>query len=121
MDLKFCDDCENLMDFCLNETSEPIFVCSRCSKKEVVTDPKQLYVVEKKQVNVEEIINTNEFLKLDPTLPVIQNKNIRCVNINCPSKQSKLNEINYIKYDEDQLKFMYICKTCGQKWTNTIM
>ena len=75
-----------LMDFCLNETSEPIFVCSRCSKKEVVTDPKQLYVVEKTHINVEEIINTNEFLKLDPTLPVIQSKNIQCVNINCPSK-----------------------------------
>ena len=77
------------------------------------------------EIEIEKIItnlekNTNEYFQLDPTLPYITNKTIECVNEDCPSKTTSKKEIKFIKYDEVNLKYMYLCCVCGQKWTNEI-
>jgi len=58
----------------------------------------------------------NEYTKLDPTLP-------RVTNIKCPNTECKTNsesdvkaEIIYIRYDEDNLKYLYLCPTCDTTW-----
>ena len=30
----------------------------------------------------------------------------------------KITNIKYIKYDYDNIKYLYICQSCNQKWTN---
>ena len=44
-------------------------------------------------------------------------KNIKCSNEACLDKET---HIKYIKYDNDNMKFIYICNHCGTKWLNTI-
>ena len=34
--------------------------------------------------------------------------------------ENKISDIIYIKYDKDNLKYIYSCNYCGQKWTNII-
>ena len=60
----------------------------------------------------------NPYTKLDPTLP-------RIWNIRCPSPDCKTNhgdkakepaEIIYMKYDAEDLKFLYLCVECDTVW-----
>lgn len=52
----------------------------------------------------------NEYTKLDPTLP-------RLYNMQCPNSECKTeNGVIYIRYDNDNLKYLYICVDCNTKW-----
>jgi hypothetical protein len=60
----------------------------------------------------------NQYTKFDPTLP-------RIYNIPCPNKECKSNignsektptEIIYLRYDDDNLKYLYICCICDTIW-----
>lgn len=125
MDLKFCENCNNLMDFCLENSDDdlqpgkPVYICSRCSNKQK-TNVQDIYIASDKVFEKKNILNKNEYLILDPTIPHITNKNIKCINLECESHSTKKSNIKYIKYDEENLKYMYICTHCSQKWTNTI-
>ena len=57
----------------------------------------------------------NEFTKLDPTLPRITN--IKCPNDNCETNlEEKVAEIIYIRYDDINMKFLYLCSSCNHTW-----
>jgi DNA-directed RNA polymerase subunit RPC12/RpoP len=62
----------------------------------------------------------NQYTKLDPTLPRIYN--IPCPNSNCSTNneddtKKTSREIIYMRYDDDNLKYVYICATCDHQWT----
>lgn len=71
-------------------------------------------------IDLSDIINHNQHLKEDITLPIIKdNPNIKCPNAVCITNTSnKSTEINFIKYDKKMMSYMYICQDCNQKWTN---
>ncbi len=57
----------------------------------------------------------NEFTHQDPTLPHV--KNIPCPNAECLTKTgAKERDVIYIKYDADNLKYLYICNVCKAQW-----
>lgn len=57
----------------------------------------------------------NEFTKEDPTLPHLDN--IKCPNGSCASNnQGAKSDVIYIKYDATNMKFLYICNVCDEKW-----
>lgn len=57
----------------------------------------------------------NEFTREDPTLPHVNN--IKCKNEECPSvKGTTPSDVIYIKYDQVNLKFLYICNVCNEQW-----
>jgi hypothetical protein len=57
----------------------------------------------------------NKYTKLDPTLPRI-NK-IACVNPSCDSNIGKAErEIIYIRYDDINIKYVYLCSVCDTTW-----
>jgi DNA-directed RNA polymerase subunit M/transcription elongation factor TFIIS len=61
----------------------------------------------------------NEFTKHDPTLPRVYN--IPCPNQECKSKKSDFKgplEVLYIRYDEDNMHYLYVCNECDTKWKN---
>ena len=66
-------------------------------------------------IDIKSIIKNNPILLNDDTLPTID-KNIKCINSECKKSPS----IKYIKYDFENMKFMYICNHCGESWTNNI-
>ena len=59
----------------------------------------------------------NEFTKMDPTLPHLDN--IKCLNKKCGSNTGTLKaDIIYMKYDPVNLKYLYLCNVsgCGAQW-----
>jgi DNA-directed RNA polymerase subunit M/transcription elongation factor TFIIS len=62
----------------------------------------------------------NEYTKLDPTLPRIN-------TVECPNEQCKTNhsnkegnkekpEVIYMRYDDDNMKYLYMCVECDYVW-----
>jgi len=122
MDIKFCDSCDNFMNFCIDKDSNPIYKCSRCNNLAEYDYKNDLKgIVFNKNDELKKILNNNKYLTMDPTLPRISNSNIKCTNPECISiKDKKETDISYIKYDDENIYFMYICNYCQQKWTNDI-
>ena len=59
----------------------------------------------------------NEYTKMDPTLPIIDN--IKCPNASCDSNNSenqKKNKIIYLRVDDEKMKYLYICANCDKVW-----
>jgi len=66
----------------------------------------------------------NPYTKMDPTLPRIYN--VKCPNGTCKSNSEnkhgddetakKPPEIIYIRYDDQNLKYLYICTECDHVW-----
>ena len=120
MEINFCDKCDNLMYLYSNEENNALYLgCKVCGEKRDYIENKCIYSNEF-NIDLSETMNQNEYLKDDITLPNIENNpNIKCPNEECISiKEEKPSNILYIKYDQDDLKYMYICKYCSQKWKN---
>lgn len=60
----------------------------------------------------------NDYMIHDTTLPRL--RNVPCPNAQCPTfgdPQKQLdNEVVYVRYDDENLKYMYICSQCLAKW-----
>lgn len=61
--------------------------------------------------------SVNEYTKLDPTLP--RTNSIKCPNLECESNNdTSKREIVMIRYDDVQLKYVYLCSSCDTTWKN---
>lgn len=120
MEINFCDNCDNCLFLYSDEEKKELYLgCKVCQTKKPYNQEKCIYS-NQYELDLSETINQNKFLKEDNTLPTIKdNSNIKCPNIECSSiKNNKPSDIQYIKYDHINMKFMYVCKYCSQKWTN---
>ena len=121
MDINFCKGCENIMFVYTDEENKLYLGCKVCGEKEDYVNNNCIYSNEF-NFDFSETINNNKYLSFDNTLPIIENnKNIKCPNEDCKTNEkdtSKNTNITYIKYNDDDMKYIYICKNCGQKWKN---
>jgi len=117
-EINFCDNCNNLLFLYSNDKQKLFLGCKLCEFTKEYNDTNCIFTNEF-NLNIDNVINYNKYLSDDITLPIIENNpNIICPNKDCPSIQEKKSKITYIKYNHDNLKFIYICKFCNQKWTN---
>jgi DNA-directed RNA polymerase subunit M/transcription elongation factor TFIIS len=113
---KLCDNCNNMMNIKIKDTDTLVLDCPSCNHVKPWMGSSCIYETNY-TVDLSKIINSNVNISQDNTLPSIKdNPNIKCINKNCESSKSN---ILFIKYDQDNMKFMYICKSCGVSWTNT--
>jgi DNA-directed RNA polymerase subunit M/transcription elongation factor TFIIS len=57
----------------------------------------------------------NKYTKLDPTLPRVST--ILCPNPSCKTNTENVpREIIYIRYDDLNMKYVYLCSTCEFVW-----
>jgi|TARA_B100001142_G_C13833299_1_gene461329 DNA-directed RNA polymerase subunit M/transcription elongation factor TFIIS len=98
-----------------------VYYCRQCNyeDKDLVVDKSLICVsksyINKKQENYKDIVN--EYTKLDPTLPEV--KNIKCPNAECVSnKDGEDTKIVTIRYDDLDMKYMYLCCLCDNVWKN---
>jgi DNA-directed RNA polymerase subunit M/transcription elongation factor TFIIS len=68
----------------------------------------------------------NKYTKYDPTLPRINT--VRCPNDECSSNRrgsgeeaaedanKTANEVIYVRYDDTNLKYVYLCAKCDKVW-----
>jgi DNA-directed RNA polymerase subunit M/transcription elongation factor TFIIS len=109
----YCRNCGNID----NTTASENICVSRVNMKHTTTPQTFSQVV-------------NKYTKLDPTLPRIHT--IRCPNDECSSNQSSgsgsgvagggpgpnkpKSEIIYVRYDDTNLKYVYLCTKCDKVW-----
>ena len=130
--MNFCPKCENylyLEQGSEGEDDKKIFFlnrrCLTCGYSEV--DRKGGLVNEtvvQERASEGYKILLNEFTRQDPTLPHVST--LPCPNTTgdpstgrpiCPThSQGKPRDVIIIKYDPQNLKFLYICNVCGEQW-----
>ncbi len=59
--------------------------------------------------------HVNKYLRYDPTLRRIKDPLINCPNENCNAPDDK-KQVIYIKYDNKNMKYLYVCEHCGETW-----
>ena len=119
MDINFCSQCENMTYIHMNEDHKLFQVCKVCSHMEEFANYDSIYNMSTDGIDISEIHNTNKYITHDITLPSItQNNNIKCINTECASIKNKSSKITYIKYDSEDMKYLYICNHCGTTWKN---
>jgi DNA-directed RNA polymerase subunit M/transcription elongation factor TFIIS len=89
--------------------------CKFCKfSQEAEKGAKSMLISDKNHFNASENAYKNymtPFIRYDTTLPRVNN--IKCVNGKCDAPQ---NEVIYIKYDSENMKYLYHCCHCGHFW-----
>lgn len=123
--MKFCVQCDNMYYIGLSETDDNkiIYYCRNCGFKDYETAQEGTTVLKTQFKRSGQTFNhiINEYTKLDPTLPRIYN--MKCPNESCTTnhvkeggEKEKNAEIIYIRYDDIQMKYLYICVDCNTNW-----
>ncbi len=120
----FCEKCQNLtrLHFKKNgNVRKLIHYCVTCNHEhEIEAEGKCIYTISFEDYDKSQLINHNPYISHDVTLPTIRgNTNIVCPNPECPcAKQQMESSVKYIKYNSENMEYLYICEHCGMKWKN---
>lgn len=104
----FCSECGNM--YYIKIVDKLIYYCRKCGHEDDNLNKDKICVSKtdfRKKTNFDIV---NEYTKLDPTLP-------RRNNIQCPNKKcDKQNNVIYLRYDDSNMKYIYICNHCDTIW-----
>ena len=117
--MHFCKICQNMYYISINpdDSNNLIYYCRNCGNRDYDISIENVTVskiqLKKSEQEFSHVIN--KYTKLDPTLPRI-NK-ILCPNSEClTNTEDKPREIIYIRYDDMNMKYVYLCSTCDTVW-----
>jgi DNA-directed RNA polymerase subunit M/transcription elongation factor TFIIS len=122
--MHFCDKCDNMFYIKLNEDAgdSMVYYCKNCGNENLTLSQDNICVSSVNYREPDQNFNhiVNEYTKLDPTLPKVHN--IMCPNDDCICNVGKDDgnkvepSIIYIRYDDTNKKFMYMCTMCEKVW-----
>ena len=135
--MKFCIKCDNMyyIGVDADDHNKLIHYCRNCKYKDETLTSEGACVLNSQLKKGEQKFNhiINKYTKLDPTLPRIYN--VKCPNVECKTNKGTeprvglaepkvglaeprvgLAEVIYVRYDDDQLKYLYICSECDTTW-----
>ena len=120
--MHFCEKCQNMFYIKLEneDCNKIIYYCKNCgNSNDNLLDNKKCILKEsfgKISNNFDNVVN--KYTKLDITLPRINY--VKCPNEKCDSNSSDFDnsnrEIIYIRYDDINMKYLYLCSHCEFKW-----
>jgi DNA-directed RNA polymerase subunit M/transcription elongation factor TFIIS len=122
--MHFCNLCSNMYYIRINadDPNKLVYYCRKCGNEDTTLAAQNVCVsrtqIKKSEQSFNHIIN--KYTKYDPTLPRINN--IKCPNPNCiTNKEGKEREIIYIRYDDVNMKYVYLCTEdmCNTVWRIT--
>lgn len=118
--MKFCIKCDNMyyLQLSANNENEIIYKCRNCGNEDSEIQKKDLCVLSySKEKKTDYLKYINEYTKLDPTLPRINS--IKCPNQDCICNKDETveNEVIYIRYNDEDMKYVYTCAKCDFIWT----
>ena len=119
--MHFCSECHNM--YYLKVTNEDanslIYYCRNCGHEDDSLTAENICVsdvqLKRSEQKYSHIIN--EYTIHDPTLPRINT--IKCPNQECSSNQAGQEhnrEVIYIRYDDINMKYIYVCAKCSFTW-----
>jgi hypothetical protein len=98
------------------------YYCRNCGHVDVALSEEGVCVIDthlkNKEQNSKHLVN--KYTKLDPTLPRVNN--VKCPNAACKtnaSEKASPAEVIYMRYDDVNLKYIYICVTCEESWQSS--
>jgi DNA-directed RNA polymerase subunit M/transcription elongation factor TFIIS len=136
--MHFCACCDNMYYISITPENELQYYCRNCGHidDKIASDNICVSKVNMKKTNTTQSFSqvVNKYTKLDPTLPRI--KTIRCPNDDCisnkkrsgssqasssaddgnSSSKNQENEVIYVRYDDTNLKYIYLCTKCDKVW-----
>ena len=119
--MHFCTNCQNMYYIRINPEDENtlVYYCRKCGNEDTSLTVDTVCVLKTQIKQNEQSFShiINKYTKLDPTLPRI-NK-ILCPNADCETNTKDTpREIIYIRYDNTQMSYVYLCSTCDTVWKN---
>jgi DNA-directed RNA polymerase subunit M/transcription elongation factor TFIIS len=129
--MHFCSVCNNMYYISVTPENELQYYCRNCGNIDNTVASENICV---SKLNVKHSTTpqsfsqvVNKYTKLDPTLPRIHT--MRCPNDECPSNEGGAeggararahnkpkSEIIYVRYDDTNLKYVYLCAKCDKVW-----
>lgn len=116
--MQFCEICSNMLYINVDAEKHLTEYCKNCNFQKKTDDSTSKIIIDS-IYNSDEVnysLHLNKFTKFDKTIPILNN--IICNNTNCTKKTSDDNKIMIIKYDNTNLKYIYLCCHCDNFWTN---
>lgn len=122
--MKFCEKCDNMYYIKISENEgdekkndKLVYYCRFCGHEDINLDQSNFKVYKFESENKIKNKNINEFTKYDPTIPHL-------TTIKCPNESCSCNKIEnpdpqdvlYIRYDDENMNYMYMCCLCDFKW-----
>jgi len=102
----------------VDDPNQLTYYCRNCKHKDETITEEGVCVLNNQLKKGEQKFNhiINQYTKLDPTLPRIYN--MKCPNAECKTNkdEKKIAEIIYIRYDDNNLKYLYMCTECDTTW-----
>ena len=119
--MKFCVKCDNMYYIGVSDkdSNQLTYYCRNCGHKDETLTSEGVCVLNTELRKGEQKFNhiVNRYTKMDPTLPRIYN--MVCPNATCKTNTSAEKvpcEVIYMRYDDDNLKYLYICAECDAVW-----
>ena len=119
--MKFCVKCDNMyyIGISIDDPNKLTYYCRNCKHKDETLTEEGVCVLNTQLKQGEQKFNhiINKYTKLDPALPRIYN--VKCPNAECKTNkgEDKIQaEVIYVRYDDDNLKYLYICAECDTTW-----
>lgn len=120
--MHFCSQCSNMYYIRINsdDPNNLVYYCRKCGNEDKLLAVENVCVsktlIKKTEQSFNHIIN--KYTKLDPTLPRISS--VLCPNADCKTNTSNAErEIIYIRYDDTNMKYVYLCSECDTVWNMT--
>jgi DNA-directed RNA polymerase subunit M/transcription elongation factor TFIIS len=111
--MEFCEVCDNMLYLSnVDDETALVHLCKKCGFQRKRHEGSTLVssLSFSKQAQYTSVIN--KYTKLDPTLPRIQ---MPCPNISCEN-HTLARDVIYIRYDNVDLKYAYLCPICDTVW-----
>ena len=115
--IRFCTVCDNYLYLQVEgETQTLQRMCRNCGFKDTEDQGGLVSEMHIEQRAAEGYTLINEFTLKDKRLPHLYGT-MKCISDKCPSNtQSKESDIVYIKYDTENLRYIYMCYLCQATW-----
>ena len=125
--MNFCPDCENYLTTRIvsgsgtNKSQSLEYFCRNCGYTEEKSNTTSKCVY-KNEYDLQKIYIQDKNIKYicdDPAIPRVNN--ITCPNKDCISHKDDSglgNDVRYLKINEEDMKYLYLCCHCEYKWTN---
>lgn len=121
--MHFCSNCQNMYYIRVNDNNpnQLVYYCRQCGNEDTNITNNNICVsklqIKKNDLSFNHMIN--KYTKMDPTLPRINT--ILCPNPECKTNTKNVErEIIYIRYDETNMKYVYVCSTCDTVWKTDV-
>ena len=117
--MHFCVNCDNMyyIRISAEDTNKLVYYCRNCGHEDSNLTVDNVTVSKVQLKKSEQQFNhiINKYTKLDPTLPRINR--VLCPNPDCATNTVDAErEIIFIRYDDTNMKYVYLCSTCDTVW-----